>query len=66
MDHNEELYPDPVVTGNFIWKDGVQDTEVVFSPDPRGKFNVSWLPKELRNRSYTKAENSLHPMQSWG
>ena len=23
MDHNEELYPDPVVTGNFVWKDGV-------------------------------------------
>ena len=51
MDHNEELFPNPVVTGNFIWKNGVQDSEVVFSPDPRGKFNISWLPpKELRNK----------------
>ena len=67
MDHNEELYPDPVVTGNLIWKDGVQDTEVVFSPDPRGKFNVSWLPpKELRNKKLYEGGNSLHPMQSWG
>ena len=67
MDHNEELYPDPVVTGNFIWKDGVQDTEVVFSPDPRGKFNVSWLPpKELRNKKLYENGKLIPPNAELG
>jgi hypothetical protein len=67
MDHNEELYPDPVVTGNFIWKDGVQDTEVVFSPDPRGKFNVSWLPpKELRNKKLYEGGKLMAPNAELG
>ena len=67
MDHNEELYPDPVVTGNFIWKDGIQDTEVVFSPDPRGKFNVSWLPpKELRNKKLYERGKLIPPNAELG
>ena len=67
MDHNEELYPDPVVTGNFIWKDGVQDTEVIFSPDPRGKFNVSWLPpKELRNKKLYERGKLIAPNAELG
>ena len=52
IEYNEELYPNPVVKGNFMWKDGVQDTEVVFRPDVRdGRFRVAWLPPEdLRNK----------------
>ena len=52
IEYNEELYPNPVVKGNFMWKDGVQDTEVVFRPDVRdGRFKVAWLPPEdLRNK----------------
>ena len=50
VQHNEELFPNPVVTGNFIWKNGEKDTEVVFSPDPNGRFRVAWMPpKEIRN-----------------
>jgi hypothetical protein len=30
--------------GNFMWKDGVKDTEVVWYPDPNGRFLVSWIP----------------------
>jgi hypothetical protein len=48
IDWNNNMYPDPVVTGNFIWK--VKDKEVIFSPDPRGRFKVSWMPpKDRRN-----------------
>ena len=32
IEHNEELFPDPVVVGNFTWKE--KDKEVVFSPTP--------------------------------
>ena len=48
---NDTLYPNPVVIGNFVWKDGIQDKEVVFAPDINGRFRVSWLPPaEMRNK----------------
>ena len=50
IQYNDELYPNPVVVGNFVWKNGAQDSEVVFTPDPNGRFHVAWMPPdELRN-----------------
>jgi hypothetical protein len=50
IQYNDDLYPNPVVRGNFVWKDGVQDTQVVFKPDPKGRFKVAWMPpEEIRN-----------------
>ncbi|MEL0119300.1 MAG: hypothetical protein VXB01_10200, partial [Opitutae bacterium] len=50
VQYNDELYPNPVVVGNFVWKNGEQDSEVVFKPDPNGRFHVAWMPpEELRN-----------------
>lgn len=57
MDYNDNLIRDRVVVkGSFHWKDGVKDTEVVWVPDDRGRFLVSWIPglnlqnrKEVRN-----------------
>lgn len=52
---NQELYPNPVVRGNFQWKDGVSDKEVVFSPNPQGRWRVAWMPpNELRNKYVIK------------
>jgi len=51
VEYNEELFPNPIVQGNFMWKDGVKDTEVIFSPDKQGRWRVSWMPKpEMRNK----------------
>ena len=50
IDHNNNLYPDPVVQGNFIWKE--KDKEVVFSPDPHGRFRVSWHPEPKHRNKY--------------
>ena len=53
--NNEDLYPSPVVRGNFMWRDGVQDSEVIWSPDKNGKWRVSWLPPtEIRNKKELK------------
>ena len=53
IEHNDSLYPNPVIQGNFIWRK--KDEEVVFSPDPNGRFRVAWLPPDhLRNK---KAED---------
>ena len=51
IQHNDNLFPNPVIIGNFVWKGGQQDTEVVWSPDPNGRFRVSWLaPPDMRNK----------------
>jgi hypothetical protein len=54
-EYNQELYPNPVVRGNFSWKDGVTDKEVMFSPNPQGRWRLSWMPKpEMRNKHVIK------------
>jgi hypothetical protein len=51
VEYNQELFPHPVVQGNFSWKEGVQDSEVIFSPDKNGRWRISWMPKpEMRNK----------------
>ena len=44
IEYNDELFPNPVVKGNFVWKE--KDKEAVFSPDVNGRFKVAWLPPE--------------------
>jgi len=57
IQYNQDLFPSPIVIGNFVWKDGVADTEVVFSPSTEGRWRIAWLPPaELRNKN--KPENS--------
>lgn len=51
IDYNESRVMEHLVTrGSFSWRDGKQDTEVIFTPDNRGRFLVSWMPpKHLQN-----------------
>lgn len=44
IEHNDSLYPSPVVRGNFQWANGVKDSKVMFNPDPRGRWYVCWMP----------------------
>jgi len=52
MDYNDNLIRDRVlVRGSFHWRDGKKDTDVVWVPDNRGRFLVSWIPNQkLQNR----------------
>lgn len=56
IDYNDSLIMEHHVTrGSLSWKDGIKDTEVIFSPDSRGRFRVSWTPsKHLQNRVIEK------------
>lgn len=56
IDYNDTLIRDQVlVRGSFKWKDGKQDTQVVWVPDNRGRFLVSWLPSaKMQNNVITK------------
>ena len=45
IDYNDGSLKDRIVTrGSFHWKDGKKDTQVVWTPDKRGRFLVSWIP----------------------
>ena len=56
IDYNDSLIQDHHTTrGSFHWLNGEKDTKVVFSPDKRGRFLVSWTPeKALQNRIIVK------------
>ena len=56
IDYNEGTkYSTAVTTGNFQWERGVKDTKVIFMPDPKGRFNISWTPpSHLQNNVILK------------
>ena len=56
IDFNEEMaMAGHIVKGNFSWKKGLKDSEVIWSPSKNGRFNVSWLPPvELQNNIIVK------------
>ena len=55
LEHNSFNAKNPLVKGNFTWKDGVRDTEVVFEPDSNGRWLVYWMPnQDDRNKFTTK------------
>ena len=65
IEHNEELYPNPVVVGNFTWKE--KDKEVVFSPTPNGRFRVSWMPDPSeRNVIQQERGKKVPPFGNYG
>ena len=60
IDYNDSLIKEQYLTrGSFHWQNGIKDTKVIWSPDQKGRFLVSWLPnsklqnkKESRNGRY--------------
>jgi len=56
IDYNEGIGSSSVVnTGNFQWVNGIKDTQVIFYPDPQGRFKISWTPPQhLQNKIIVK------------
>ena len=56
VDFNEEIkLTSNYSTGDFQWENGIKDTKVKFVPNPKGRFNISWVPSvELQNKYITK------------
>ena len=56
IDYNEEMSRTlGITTGNFQWINGVKDTQVIYYPDPKGRFKLSWVPpQQLQNRVVLK------------
>jgi hypothetical protein len=56
IDYNEELGRSlGITTGNFQWVNGIKDSKVIFYPDNKGRFKLSWVPpQQLQNRVVLK------------
>jgi hypothetical protein len=56
IDYNEEMSKTlGITTGNFQWINGIKDSQVIFYPDPKGRFKISWVPpQQLQNRVVLK------------
>jgi len=72
LDHNNTQNPEDLyVTGNFAWKEGIKDTEVLFYPDRRGRFKLAWMPSmvdgtdHIRNNVIKKG-NKFYPDNDYG
>jgi len=52
IDYNDSVIKEHHLTrGSFSWKDGIKDSKVIWTPNNRGRFLVSWTPnKNLQNR----------------
>ena len=61
VEHNDSLYPNPVVRGNFQWKGGVPDTKVVFLPNHQGRWYVSWMPEQSKRSIMSMDRNKRVP-----
>lgn len=44
----------PYVRGNLKWKDGIKDSEVIWEPNPKGKFVISKHPSDFGLKANNK------------
>jgi len=56
IDYNDSMIKEHYLTrGSFSWKDGIKDTQVIWTPDQRGRFNISWAPpKHMQNNVHVR------------
>jgi len=56
IDYNEEMSKTLGITqGNFQWVNGIKDSKVIFYPDPKGRFKISWVPpSNIQNKVIIK------------
>lgn len=62
IDYNDSLIRDQILTrGSFHWKNGEKDTQVVWTPDPRGRFLVSWIPNSAMQNQIIYKNGNKYP-----
>jgi len=62
IDYNEEMTNTLGITqGNFQWVNGVKDSQVIFYPDRKGRFKVSWVPPSNIQNNVVLKNGVKHP-----
>lgn len=57
IDYNDsQIQSHNVSRGTFHWKDGEKDSRVIWTPDQRGRFLISWVPPtHMQNNVSTRS-----------
>jgi hypothetical protein len=67
IEHNDGLYPNPIVQGNFVWVAGKRDGKVAFRPMADGRWRVAWMPPaEMQNKRVLERGKLIAPNASFG
>ena len=62
IDYNEDLGNSGVITtGSFSWENGIKDSRVRFTPNPSGRFKISWVPGVALQNNQTIRNNIKSP-----
>ena len=62
IDYNDSLIQGHYLTrGKFYWKDGIKDSEVIWTPDNAGRFLVSWIPEKRLRNNVIKRNGKFYP-----
>ena len=62
VDYNEDLGNSGVITtGSFSWENGIKDSKVRFTPNPSGRFKISWVPGVALQNNQTIRNNIKSP-----
>ena len=62
IDYNDNVMSSQHITrGSFHWRDGKKDSEVIWTPDPRGRFLLSWIPNERLRNNVIKRGDLFYP-----
>ena len=55
----------PVIEGDFSWKNGQQDTEVIWTPREGGRFRITWLPPTSMRNQMEWRDGQRAPKNHW-
>ena len=62
IDYNDTLIKEHFLTrGKFYWENGVKDTKVIWTPDPKGRFKISWLPPAHLHNKMLERNGNKYP-----
>ena len=62
IDYNGDISNSKLLSkGNFQWEKGIKDSKVIFMPDKKGRFNVSWVPPVHMQNLVTHKNGMKYP-----
>ncbi len=61
LQHNQTIPANLKVRGNFVWKNGVPDTEVEWHPCDNGRWEVLWMPPVDKRNNFVMVAGKRSP-----
>jgi hypothetical protein len=62
IDYNDSIIKEHFITqGSFSWENGIKDSKVIWSPNKRGRFFVTYIPKHSLQNNVLKKGNRFYP-----